>query len=324
MKLSIFTDQWEMNSPFVTSQDSITHIETITVCLGSAGVCGRGEALGVDYLGETPETIMAQLEKVRSEIEAGIGLPEINQLLPPGGARNALDCALWDLKAKISGRRVWEILETPCKPVTTVYTLSMDTPQRMAAEALSHKNFPVLKLKLNQNLVAESLQAIRTVRPDAKLIIDANGSWSRQFLEAISSDLVACDVEMVEQPLAIGLDAQLDGLDYPITLCADESCQSSKDLESIKPYYQMVNIKLDKCGGLSEAMSMVQWCRGNDMEMMVGNMLGSSLAMAPAFIVAQYCRYVDLDGPLWQKTDRSSPLKFEKALINRPDSTLWG
>ncbi|MFT5140240.1 MAG: L-alanine-DL-glutamate epimerase-like enolase superfamily enzyme [Lysobacterales bacterium] len=324
MKLSIFTDQWEMNSPFVTSKESISHIETITVCLGSGGVCGRGEALGVDYLGETPATIMAQLENVRSEVEAGIGLEEINQLLPPGGARNALDCAAWDLNAKLSGKRAWEMLEAPSEPVTTVYTLSLDTPQHMAEEALRHAQFPVLKLKLNQHAVIESLKAIREARPDAKLIIDANGSWSRHTLESISDELVACGVEMVEQPLAIGKDAQLDGLDYPVTLCADESCQSTRDLQSLKPYYQMVNIKLDKCGGLSEAMKMVQWCRENDMKMMVGNMLGSSLAMAPAFIVAQYCRYVDLDGPLWQKSDRSSPLEFDGALITRPNSSLWG
>ena len=147
MKLSIFTDRWEMKEPFVTSKESIDHIETITVCLGKDGFCGRGEALGVDYLGETPESMQGQLESVRSTVEAGVGLGEVQLLLPPGGARNALDCALWDLNAKLDGKRVWQMLEMPSAPVTTVYTLSLDTPARMAEEALKYSDFPVLKLK---------------------------------------------------------------------------------------------------------------------------------------------------------------------------------
>jgi len=324
MKLSVFTDRWEMTQPFVTSQDVVTHIETITVCLGKDGICGRGEALGVDYLGETAATMAEQLEAVRSEISQQPDFAEIAQLLPPGGARNALDCALWDLHAKQSGKRVWEILEVPHKPVTTVYTLSMDTPDRMAAEAAGHAQYPALKLKLGRKDTAQCLQAIRLARPDAQLVIDANGDWTIPLMESLADDLVACKVEMLEQPLLAGEDTGLEGLDYPVTLCADESCQSMSELPQAAERYSMVNIKLDKCGGLSEAMNMVRWCKKNGVPMMVGNMLGSSLAMAPAFLVAQFCSFVDLDGPLWQRSDRSSPLVYDGARLHAPESALWG
>lgn len=324
MKLSIFKDRWEMKEPFVTSQDSITHIETVTVCLGEGGICGRGEALGVDYHGEDADSMYAQLSKIRTEVESAGADQDASRLLPPGGARNALDCALWDLRAKQAGKRAWELLDAPCEPVSSVYTLSMDSPERMAAEAAAYAQFPVLKLKLNEDCILESLEAIHEARPDAGLVIDANCAWSLQALESVGDALPGLGVKMVEQPLPVGEDAGLEGLAYPVPLCADESCQSMADLPKVARRYDMANIKLDKCGGLTEAMQMVHWCRENGLELMVGNMLGSSLAMAPAFIVAQYCRFVDLDGPLWQITDRSSPLNYDGAVIQAPDLALWG
>lgn len=324
MKISVFTDRWEMTSPFVTSRESITHIKTITACLNEDGMCGRGEALGVDYLGETANSMSKQLEAVQTGIGSKIDFDEIQQLLPAGGARNALDCALWDLRAKQAGTRVWDMLGVPSRPVTTVYTLSLDSPGNMAREATAHAQFPVLKLKLDQQLVCERLQAIRTARPDAALIIDANGAWTIPLLESLADDLLANKVEMVEQPLPMDGDAELEHMDYPVTLCADESCQDYSDLETAARRYSMINIKLDKCGGLSEAMKMVNWCRRNDMELMVGNMLGSSRAMAPGFLVAQFCRYVDLDGPLWQKTDCKHALHYQGAQLHAPKSALWG
>ena len=324
MKLSIFSDRWELNDPFVTSKESIDHIETITVCLGSGGVCGRGEALGTDYLGETFESMQEQLESVRSAVDAGVDLDDLQGLLPPGGARNALDCALWDLNAKLAGKRVWEMLEAPSAPVMTVYTLSLDTPARMAEEALKYSDFPVLKLKFNRDSVVESLRAIRAARPDAELVIDANCDWSLSMLDELSDELCANRVSMVEQPLAVGQDATLKGFNYPITLCADESCQSMSDIETAAERYDMINIKLDKSGGLTEAMKMVRWCGDHNIDLMVGNMLGSSLAMAPGFVIAQFCEFVDLDGPLWQKTDRSAPLFYDGAIIRAPEPKLWG
>lgn len=324
MKLSIFNDRWEMKEPFVTSRESITHIETITACVSNGGPCGRGEALGVDYLGESTATMLEQLESVRSIVEAGVDLENLQELLPAGGARNALDCALWDLTAKEADERVWDMLAAPSAPVSTVYTLSLDTPEHMAEEALKYADFPTLKLKLNRECVTESLRAIRAARPDAELVIDANCDWSIDLLNELADELCANRIAMVEQPLPVGQISALENLTYPITLCADESCQSFSDLEFCAERYDMMNIKLDKCGGLTEAMKMVHWCVDHDIELMVGNMLGSSLAMAPGFIVAQYCKFVDLDGPLWQITDRSTPLHYEGSIIQRPDASLWG
>mgnify|MGYP001824746044 CR=1 FL=1 len=324
MKLSVFPDRWEMNSPFVISTGTFHHIDTITVCINADGVCGKGEALGVDYHDETFDSMRDQVESIRGEIEAGIGTTELQQLLPPGGARNAVDCAIHDLQSKTSGVRAWQRLGTPCEPVTTVYTLSLDSPGNMASEARAHAGFPVLKLKLNNEQVEQSVHAIRKARPDAELVIDANGSWSIDFLNAVADDLLECRIAMVEQPLPVGGDAGLRGFKYPITLCADESCQSMADLPAIAERYNMVNIKLDKCGGLTEALGMANWCRERGIPLMVGNMLGSSLAMAPAFLVAQYCRFVDLDGPLWQKTDRRHPMEFNGAVIQPPARALWG
>lgn len=324
MKFQLSRDTWETNEPFVTSRESISQIETITVTLAEHDHTGQGEALGVDYRGESAATMEAQLEAVRAQIEDGIDFENLALLLPPGGARNALDCALWDLRAKQAGRRVWKMLGISPQPVNTVYTLSLDTPQRMADAAGKHPMYPVLKLKLDSNMIPERISAIQRARPDAELLIDANGAWSRDVLEEQATLLETCGVRMVEQPLPAGRDHELQGLDYPLPLCADESCQSSADLPVLRDYYQMFNIKLDKCGGLSEAMRMVAWCREHGRQMMVGNMLGSSLAMAPGFVVAQFCSFVDLDGPLWQKTDRAVPLRFEAAKIHPPEPGLWG
>ncbi len=324
MKLFHHIDRWEMVTPFVTSKESTSHIDTLTVTLSENGHAGRGEALGVDYLGETALTMAAQLEKVRTDIEAGIDFDELSQLLPLGGTRNAVDCALWDLRAKQGGQRVWEMLGLRTDPVRTVYTLSLDSVEKMATEAARHRDFPVLKLKLDQERVAEKVRAIRSARPDATLLIDANCAWSVALLESVADVLQSCRIAVVEQPLATSADDELQALDYPVTLCADESCQGLSDLESVDGRYQMVNIKLDKCGGLSEALRMVKWCRRRDLEPMVGNMLGSSLAMAPAFLIAQFCCFVDLDGPLLQSEDRSTPIRYEGARMFAPEAALWG
>ncbi len=323
-KLSLFIDIWQLVEPFSTAKETITHIDSLTACINQDGLCGKGEALGVYYLGETAETMQEQAETVRTQIETGIDCAELANLLPAGGARNALDCALWDLRAKQTGQRVWEMLDTPANPVQTVYTISLDSPEIMAREAIRFKVFPVLKLKIGAEQTAEKLKAIRNARPDACLLIDANESWSMELLESLAEELQSNRVEMIEQPLPAEQDQALSGLDYPITLCADESCRSSADLEKCLDRYQMVNIKLDESGGLTEAMRMVQWCRAHGLELMVGNMLGSSLSMAPGFIVAQYCRFVDLDGPLWQINDRSTPMVYQGARMQPPVPELWG
>ncbi|HET6628443.1 MAG TPA: dipeptide epimerase [Woeseiaceae bacterium] len=324
MKLELEIENWPLREPFVTARDVMTEITTLTAVLTDGNTQGRGEALGVMYLAETAETMSSQIRAVQRNIEAGIDSGELQELLRPGGARNAIDCALWDLKAKRDGFRVSDIFAPEARPVTTVYTLSLAPAERMAADARQHADCPVLKVKLDPKQATQKIRAIRDARPDAAIVIDANGSWSLPLLGELEDVLVENRIDMVEQPLPMGQDGGLEGFEYAVTLCADESCQSSADLEYCAARYSMINIKLDKCGGLTEAMRMVNWCRTNGMELMVGNMLGTSLAMAPAMIPAQFCRFVDLDGPLFQVKDREHALTYRGAVIDLPDPRLWG
>jgi L-Ala-D/L-Glu epimerase len=324
MKLELEVDRWTLQEPFVTARDLITEITTLTAVVTDGEFKGRGEALGVSYRAETVETMTSQLRAVQGQVEAGIDIDGLQQLLGPGGARNALDCALWDLEAKRQGRRIWDLLQVEAKPVTTVFTLSLATAERMAREARQRAECPVLKVKLDRQDAAAKIAAIRDARPDAEIVIDANGSWTMGLLSELKDVVIDNRIAMVEQPLPVGEDAGLAGYQYPVTLCADESCQSTAELENCAARYRMINIKLDKCGGLTEAMRMVEWCRERGLELMVGNMLGSSLAMAPAMLPAQYCRFVDLDGPLFQVRDRAPALVYRDSLIELPDSRLWG
>lgn len=322
--LELVFQEWQMRQPFVTASETSTHIRTLTACLRCDGARGRGEALGVDYLGETADTLAVQIESVREELQRGVDIASLQHLLPAGGARNAIDCALWDLRAKQSGRRVWELLGMRLLPVNTVFTLSLSSLGEMSAQAAASADYPALKLKLDGRDTADKVRAIRQARPDAQLIIDANGSWSLELLNQLADTLVANRIAMLEQPLPRGADQGLADLDYPIPLCADESCQSSAELEYAAQRYSMINIKLDKCGGLTDALAMIRWCKDHGLQLMVGNMLGSSLAMAPGFVVAQHCGFVDLDGPLWQRTDRRFPIQYLGARMQPPEERLWG
>ena len=319
MKLSHTIDRWGLRESFVIAGARYDEIPTLTVELWLDEERGWGEAAGVDYLGETPESMREQLESDLSATGFGAGLAsalqddaplpleEIQNLLPPGGARNALDCALWDLRCKRSGRSIWSWLDLEPRPVTTAFTLSLDAPVAMAAAVRRAAIYPVLKLKL-----------------DAELLVDANGSWTMGLLADVAPALVEQRVALVEQPLPAYDDAALAGWRAPVPLCADESCQWSADLDVVATRYQVVNVKLDKCGGLTDALRMVERCRALGLELMVGNMLGSSLAMAPAFVIAQWCRWVDLDGPLLQRTDREHALRYDGARLMPPDRWLWG
>ena len=324
MKLTIFDTDWEMVEPFITASEVTTAIKVVTVHLESDGLLGRAETLGVDYLGENAHTITDDIEAVRRKIEGGISLEQLQELLPPGGARNGLDCALWDLQAKRAGRRVWEMLNMDMKPVHTVFTLALGTAESMASKARDCREMPHLKLKLNSDDTGDKIVEIRKARPDARIMIDANGSWTPALLDTLADVLAANKIELLEQPLPLGEDAPLRGLRYPVPLCADESCQSSADLERVADCYDAINIKLDKCGGLTDALKILAWCKNHGKQVMVGNMLGSSLAMAPAMIIAQQAALVDLDGPLWQIGDAQPGLRFEGALMHVPERNLWG
>jgi L-Ala-D/L-Glu epimerase / N-acetyl-D-glutamate racemase len=343
--MSVTLDEWPLREPFVIAGSTTESIVTVAVVLEHGGVSGWGEALGVDYLGETPASIVEQLEGCRGEVEnldaveaivdrasatlrgafgpSGV-FEQVTARLPAGGARNALDCALWDLLCKRSGCSIWSLLGVRPRPVTTAVTLSLGEPAAMAAAARRAAAYPLLKLKLDAGDPAARLAAVRAARPDAELLVDANGSWSAGLLAALVPALVDDRVALVEQPLPAGDDAALAEWDAPVPLCADESSQTSAGLDDLAARYRFVNVKLDKCGGLSEALRMVDRCRELGLGLMVGNMLGSSLAMAPAFVIAQHCRWVDLDGPLLQRTDREPPLRYEGALLHPPPRELWG
>ncbi len=324
MKLALELDVWPLRKPFAIAGGTFTEVRTITVIVSEGPYRGYGEAIGVDYLGETVDSMAAAIVSVLSEIEAGVDRTELRGLLPPGGARNAVDCALWDLAAKRAGCRVWQLLGADVQSLTTSFTLSLDSAAAMAADADARAAYPILKVKLDQHDTADKIRAIRAARPDADIVIDANGSWTLELLDDLADVLLANRIDMVEQPLPARDDEALEGHLFPIDLCADESCHSLADIEFAAERYTMINIKLDKCGGLTEAMRMVDWCRQNAMHIMVGNMLGSSLAMAPAIIPAQFCRYVDLDGPLLQAQDRENPITYRNAMMSIPDARLWG
>jgi len=317
---------WELIEPFVIARGTSAQVPVLVVeLLGVDGHVGRGEAAGVDYDGETPAGMAAQIAAVASEFEDALDGACLQRLLPPGGARNALDCALWDLRAKQSGIPAWQTAGlAELKPVTTVFTIGLGDPAAIARKARAAAAYPILKIKVDAERHIDVVRLVRQEHPHARLIVDANEAWSRGLLERLLEPLAALGVELIEQPLPRGEEAALDGLRTPVPLAADESCTDAASLARLAGRYGYVNIKLDKCGGLTEALAMAQEARRLGLGLMIGNMCGTSLAMAPAFVLAQSCRYVDLDGPLLQREDRKPPIRFETALMHPPERALWG
>lgn len=313
-----------MVAPFVTAGETVHHIDVLHVMLEHDGYKGRAETMGVDYLGETVESLQAELSALDPMAIAQLDRETLQHLLPPGGSRNGLDCALWDLQAKQTAGGISALTGITLTPLNTLFTLSLDDPDAMARRAHEVPELKRLKLKLNAQAPLDCLQAIREARPDAQLVIDANGSWTPDLVMAAGDTLARFKVALLEQPLPLGEDGALENLQYPIPLCADESCQSSADLEAVADRYDSINIKLDKCGGLTDALAIREWCQRHSKLVMVGNMLGSSLAMAPALVVAQGADFVDLDGPMWQRTDVAPRLIIDAGCIQPPLPDLWG
>jgi L-alanine-DL-glutamate epimerase-like enolase superfamily enzyme len=269
--------------------------------------------------------MLEQIEALRPRIEAGVDRKTAQNLLPPGGARNALDCALWDLEAKVTGHPVWQIagLKQP-KPVITTFTCGADTPEGMAAAARGYRQAQAIKLKLTgEPIDADRVRAVREMRPDVWLGVDANQGFTRSSLEGLMPVLTQARVSLIEQPFPVGHEAWLDGINSSIPIAADETVQASSDLSGLPGRFEVVNIKLDKCGGLTEALAMARTAHQLGLKTMVGNMIGTSLAMAPAFLVGQLCEVVDLDGPIFLKNDRLQAVQYEHGCITSPDS-LWG
>ena len=324
MKLTLTPQRWDMVAPFVTAEETVSHIDVLHVMLEHEGLEGRAETMGVDYFGETGERLQAELSALDPAAIAQLNRQTVQALLPPGGSRNGLDCALWDLQAKQTTGGISALTGITLAPLNTLFTLSLDEPDAMARRAHEVPDLKRLKLKLNAQAPLDCLQAIREARPDAQLVIDANGSWTPELMMAVGDGLARFEVALLEQPLPRGQDAALENLRFPVSLCADESCQSSAELEAMADRYDAINIKLDKCGGLTDALAIREWCQRNKKLIMVGNMLGSSLAMAPALVVAQGADFVDLDGPMWQQCDVEPSLEIDQGCIQPPHSHLWG
>ncbi|SEN48105.1 L-alanine-DL-glutamate epimerase [Roseovarius tolerans] len=314
-------DVFRLAQVFTISRGSRTEAQVLTVRISAGGVTGWGECVPYARYDETRESVTAQIEGLPSDLTRD-GLYD---LLPAGAARNAVDCALWDLDAKAKGCRVWDLagLRKP-GPEITAYTLSLDTPEAMQAQAAQHAHRPLLKIKLGTPDDMPRLEAVRRGAPQAKIIIDANEGWSADVYADLAPHLLRLGVALVEQPLPAGEDESLIGMDRPVPVCADESCHDRESLPGLKGKYDVVNIKLDKTGGLTEALRLRETARAEGYGIMVGCMVGSSLAMAPAVLVAQGAMVTDLDGPLLLAEDRRNALKFDDAGVHPPEAALWG
>jgi L-alanine-DL-glutamate epimerase-like enolase superfamily enzyme len=318
-------EQWPRATPVRITGYTWDVIRVLVVMLEKDGHVGRGEAGGVYYLHDTPASMHAQIEALRPVIEAGIDRDALREVLPPGGARNALDCALWDLEAKLTGRAAWKIagLEEP-RPLVTAFTCHADAPEQVAAKARAFKGAKAIKLKLTgEPLDAERVRAVRQALPEVWLGIDANQGFTRESLALLMPTLLEMRVSLIEQPFPIGKEDWLDGLQSPIPMAADESVRSPADLSAAVGRFDVINIKLDKCGGLTEGLTMARLARDMGFDLMVGNMSGTSLAMAPAFLLGQGCSIVDLDGPALLKKDRTPAVEYVDGTI-RCSTDIWG
>ncbi len=326
LSLTVNIEKFALKKPFRITGHIMSDADVVTVELARQGHVGRGEASGMYYRqNDDPHSIRRKIESLRSTIEAGVDREDLRRLLPIGGARNALDCALWDLEAKLTNRPAWQRAGLdPVRPLLTSFTVGADSPENMALDALAYPHAKAIKVKLTgQPCDADRIRAVRTVRPNVWLGVDANQGFSRTFLENLMPVLVETKVDLIEQPFAVGSESLLDGFDSPIPLAADESVQDGTDLRGLVGRFDVVNIKLDKCGGLTEGLAMAREASRLGLKVMVGNTVGTSLAMAPGFLLGQLCAVVDLDGPAFLCVDRPLSVSYDDGMIFCP-AELWG
>jgi len=323
--LTITRDTFRLKQTFTISRGSRTEAEVLTVQLTDGEYVGRGECYPYARYGESLDSVTAQINAIESDLAEGLDTKNLQSLMPAGAARNAVDCALWDLAAKRSNTPVWQLAGLPePKPVVTAYTLSLDTPDAMRASAEDNASRPLLKIKLGGQGDLDRLSAVRDGAPNATLIVDANEGWSAEDYDSLAPVMLDLGVVMVEQPLPQSDDDELKGRDRPLTVCADESCHGVSSLDALVGKYDMVNIKLDKTGGLTEALALKAAAIERGFEVMVGCMVTSSLAMAPAMLVAQGAKVADLDGPLLLGEDRDAPIHYEGSEMSCAPRALWG
>ncbi len=324
-RLIVRRETWPIRGSFVISRGAKSVAEVVLVELREEHQRGRGECVPYPRYGESPSQAMAQIEGLRHEIEHGLSRAELQQALAPGAARNALDCALWDLEAKRTGRRAWELAGVPAPgSLVTAFTLSLDAPEAMAREASAQRQRPLLKLKLGGAEDLERVRAVRQAAPRSRLIVDANEAWTPESLAELMPEMAALGVALIEQPLPAGADQALAESEWPVPVCADESCHDRSSVAELAAKYDYLNIKLDKCGGLTEALGLARAGQELGLGLMVGCMIGTSLAMAPAMMLGAAAEFVDLDGPLLLARDRRPGLRFAGSTIEPPPAALWG
>ena len=315
---------WPLDKPFRTARGASTETRVIMVTVTDGRYTGRGEATPITRYKQSAVSVLAQIESLKSE--KNLDRQQIQKLLPAGAARNALDCALWDLEAKASGKRVWELADIKVvDAVETAFTISLDTPEKMGAAAKENAEAPVLKLKLGgDSFDLSRVEAVREAAPAARLFVDANESWSAEHYRKVAPSLRQFGVELIEQPFPASADDVLETLDHPVPVCADESCHTTADLLRIVNRYEAINVKLDKTGGLTEALLLTERARQSSLKLLFGCMVCTSLGIAPARVLAGAKDYVDLDGPLLLAGDRHHRLNYDNGRIGIPPRELWG
>ncbi|QEX18934.1 dipeptide epimerase [Hypericibacter terrae] len=324
-KLETVVETWPLAGRFTISRGSKTEARVVVAMIQDGGHAGRGECVPYARYGESLESVVAEIDAQRWTLERDPDRGALQRGMKPGAARNALDCALWDLEAKRAGRRVWDLAGLPApQALETAYTLSLGSVEEMGAAARAASARPLLKLKLSGPGDLERVRAVREGAPRARLVVDANEAWTPAIFTELSPKLRDLDVELIEQPLPAGADDELANLPHPVPVCADESCHDRASLAGLAKKYEAVNIKLDKAGGLTEALALAAAAREAGLAIMVGCMVGTSLSMAPALLVGQGARWVDLDGPLLLAKDRVPGLDYHGSLVSPPAAALWG
>ncbi len=323
--LSVVAERFPIAGAYTISRGSKTEAEVVCCTIAQGSAIGRGECVPYRRYGETVETVLEALESARAAIEAGADRRHLLLLMPAGAARNALDCALWDLEAKHAGTRVSQLIcrQAP-EAIATAFTLSLDTPERMAAQAAANADRPVLKVKIGGQGDLERIEAVVRAAPDCKIILDVNEGWMEENLEENVAIAAGLRIALIEQPLPAGRDEALRRIEHLVPICADESVHTEDDLVLLKGLYDAVNIKLDKAGGLTAAIDLRDRARQHGFRIMVGCMVGTSLAMAPAVLLAQGADFVDLDGPLLLARDREPGLTYAGSIVSPPRPELWG
>lgn len=323
--LAVAGERWPLETPFRIARGVRTEADVVVVSLSQDGMLGRGEGAPIARYGDSVERCVAELEALRGPIESGMNRRELLSAMKPGAARNALDCALWDLEARLAGTGVAALIGTklPTDQITAM-TISLDAPAAMASAAARVASFPLLKIKVNADDPAVQIAAVRAAAPNATLIADANESWSLDLLRAMQPALAAARIALLEQPLPAGEDEALRGFSPLVPICADESCHTTEDLARLDGLYQAVNIKLDKTGGLTAALELLAAVRARGLTVMTGCMICTSLCIAPAFYIAAAADFADLDGPTWLAKDRDGGVVLNRGILMPPAAGLWG